>query len=394
MSNILKRSVDLLASYGLAIVVLFFLLVLTLLGTIAQVEMGLFEAQKKYFESFYLVHEFRMPEALPVVGGAALPVLLPGAYLLLVVLFVNILLGAIIRAPKNWRRPGMLITHGGILLLLLGGFVTNEFSQRGYMQLYEGESARTIRSYHDWEITVTATEGANAGKAYIIPGELFTDLESGGARTFQHPGLPFDLLIEGYMRNCQPQPAVAAAQGIDGFRLERLEPAKQAEANAAGAYATAITPEGDSHAGILFGYAQAPWTFTAGGARYAVKLRKKEFPIPFTIRLDNFIHEMHPGTRMASNFESEVTKIEDGSQRRITIRMNEPLRHKGYTFFQASWGPQNAAPDQALFSVFEVVRNPADQWPLYACVVISFGMALHFMQKLLAHLKRQNRSRA
>ncbi len=122
-----------------------------------------------------------------------------------------------------------------------------------------------------------------------------------------------------------------------------------------------------------------------------MKLRKKEFALPFTIRLEDFIHEMHPGTRMASNFESVVTKVEDGSERQINIRMNEPLRHEGYTFFQASWGPQNAGPNQALFSVFEVVRNPADQWPLYACYIISFGLSLHFLQKLYRYLQRERR---
>jgi cytochrome c biogenesis protein ResB len=94
---------------------------------------------------------------------------------------------------------------------------------------------------------------------------------------------------------------------------------------------------------------------------------------------------------MASNYESIVTKIDDDTPRQVHIRMNEPLRDQGYTFFQASFGPKDAQPGQPMFSVFEVVNNPADQWPLYACIIITLGMSLHFVQKLYAYLKRQNR---
>ncbi|MCL4693606.1 MAG: hypothetical protein KJ060_13990, partial [Candidatus Hydrogenedentes bacterium] len=72
-----------LASYAFGIVILFFLLVLTLLGTLDQVDHGLFAAQEKYFNSVFLVQE--------VFGVPLLP--LPGVYSLLVLLFINLTLG-------------------------------------------------------------------------------------------------------------------------------------------------------------------------------------------------------------------------------------------------------------------------------------------------------------
>ena len=45
------------SGYLLAIILLTFLLVLTYFGTMAQVEMGLYEASDKYFESLFLVQE-------------------------------------------------------------------------------------------------------------------------------------------------------------------------------------------------------------------------------------------------------------------------------------------------------------------------------------------------
>jgi hypothetical protein len=66
-----------------------------------------------------------------------------------------------------------------------------------------------------------------------------------------------------------------------------------------------------------------------------------------------------------------------------------PLRDKGLILFQSSWGPQDAAPGDDLFSVFSVVRNPSDHWPLYSCIVIAIGMAITFIQKFLAYSKQQ-----
>lgn len=377
------------ASYGVAVVLLVFLLLLTFFGTLEQVNHGLFEVQKKYFESLYVVH------VIPLPGDRGLPILLPGVYLLMVLLFINMLCGAIIRARKDWRHPGMLIAHGGILFLLAAGFVTYRFSTNGHMTLYEGQQSDVYESYYDWMITVT--ELKEGGKRYTIPGELFQHLSVDDNRVFTHPDLPFDVLVEGYLRNCWPAPEPSGmAMGVDGVMLEARPLEKEAERNVAGATVSLIEKKGEKPAtyeALLWGFANAPWVVKVGDTEYAVDLRHKQYPVPFTIRLDRFIRDLHPRTTMAANFESEVTQIENGLERRVHIKMNEPLRDRGYTFFQASWGPQNARPGDRLFSTFAVVKNPADQWPKYACYVIGFGLSIHFIQKLLTYLRREARRR-
>ena len=92
---------------------------------------------------------------------------------------------------------------------------------------------------------------------------------------------------------------------------------------------------------------------------------------------------------MAKFFKSHVTKVEGGTSSKVLIQMNEPLRHNGLVVFQSSWGPPNAPPGAKLFSGFSVVRNPSDQWPLYACIVISIGLLWAFGEKLLSYVKSQ-----
>ena len=72
MRTILNRISNLLGSIGLSCVLLIFLALLTWLGTLEQVNMGLYEVQKKYFESFILFHD---------VGPLAIP--LPGVHLVM-----------------------------------------------------------------------------------------------------------------------------------------------------------------------------------------------------------------------------------------------------------------------------------------------------------------------
>jgi hypothetical protein len=92
---------------------------------------------------------------------------------------------------------------------------------------------------------------------------------------------------------------------------------------------------------------------------------------------------------MPKSFSSAVTIAEAGTRRQVTISMNEPLRQEGLVLYQASWGPSNARPGDPLFSTLAVVRNPADRYPLYACIVIATGLVLHFARRLVRHVRSQ-----
>lgn len=381
--SFLKKTFDFFASYGFAVVVLIFLTILTLFGTLEQAESSLFDVQNKYFNSFILVHHL----------FNKIPIPLPGVYLLSVLLFINLTCGAIIRVRKDWRHPGMIIAHGGILYMLIAGFVTFHYSTSGHMTLYPEDKSSEYQSYYDWEIEISEIKDGAYGKSYIVQDQQFSDMTPEDTREFRHPDLPFSLMVENFLFNCTPGPSTDGT-GVDGLRLIPREPEMAAEQNVAGAYAMVMDKETKQvQNGILFGFSMAPWVVTVKGQDYAIDLRHKTFPLPFTITLDEFIRDLHPRTGMAANFESVVTQTEGPIDRKVNIRMNEPLRHNGYTLFQSGWGPQNAGPGERLFSTFSVVKNPADQWPLYSCLVISAGLLIHFLQKLISYLRAENRRR-
>ncbi len=380
----LRALVAVLSSYGLASVLFLCLLVLTYLGTLDQVENGLHHAQEKYFNSFVVLHE---------VGWFGF--LMPGAYLVLMLLFVNISLGVLLRMRKGWAELGMLMVHGGILVLMVGSFLTFHYSFSGHMMLFEGDEANHFKSYYDWEIVAKAVEESGEGKEIILPGAVFMYMNPGESKRYAVAGLPFQIGLDDYFPNAHLMPTdpmfTPPTPVVDGYFLEPLPKENVVERNVAGLYARAYPSDGgEPQTRILWGLQQEPVTISVPEGSWELSLRKQRWSLPFSLRLEKFNRELYPGTSMPKAFSSEVTRKDGDIEERMLISMNEPMRHKGYVFYQSSWGPQNAAPGVELFSVLAVSRNPADRFPLYACVFIALGMTVHFTIKLTRYLRRSN----
>jgi len=377
------------SSFKLATVVLVFMTVVTLLGTLGQVEHGLHSAKEKYFHSFFFTDTiFRIP------------VLLPGGLLLMIVLFVNMTLGALVKVKKRWKGAGLLISHIGMLMLLAGGFVTWAFSTDGYMALYPGMTSNRVESYREWQLEIVPlSKEGKSEKAWIYPAALLETMQPDEQRVIHAESLPFDVVINGYARNATPIPTTApmaagvTGKEIDGFKLSPQKPSKEAEQNLPGCFLE-IRPRdgGPAVETILWAGSYKfdprekpmPFTFTIGDQLYGALLVKKSWTVPFSVKLDEFIFERHPGVMTARNYESRVTRLEEGQpEKSLEIKMNEPMRHAGYTFFQESFGPSGSQPGDEMFSQFAVANNPADQWPLYALIVTGVGLGIHFIIMLV-----------
>lgn len=387
MPGLLKRLYRLLASYAFAITLLGFLLLLTYFGTTAQVTRSLFEVQREYFESLFVIHEF-----------AGIPVPLPGVKLLLGLLCINLICGGLVRIRKNGATLGIIVAHIGILLMLVAGLVEYALSTKGHMTVGESERAAEYVSYFEWEITLNE-DGAT--REWVIPGERFIHLDDDEVVRFHNPEIPFELAIESVHKNSRVFKETPAEGGPVRFLLRAQPLAQEAEADVAGCTATLRMRDGGAEERfILWGGARIPYVAEVGGKRWVIDLHRRRWPVPFDIDLLDFRKIDHPGTDMVKSFESDVNMTEGGARQMITISMNKPLRHRGYTLFQSSWGPQPAQlppgspPPTHYWSVFSVVKNPADAWPLYACYIIAAGLLLHFARKLLLYIRTQVRSRA
>ena len=409
----LRRLGRLLGSFGFAAVLLAFLFLLTWIGTLAQVEHGIYDIQKKYFESYFLVHwagpfDFKIPfrEMQPLFSVPAIPVPLPGGYLLLSLLLLNLTIGGLVRIRKERRTAGIIVAHVGIAILLVGGFIEFKWSEKGNLVISEQalldrnpnmwpNQSDQFQSYHEWELILHEAVDEGIVREHLIVNAQWEDLGPGKQRAFASDALPFDVSVTRTFRNCRvvPKGPMSAGDGpvIDGYVVLAQPKDPEAERNVPGLYATFTEKaSGKQTDAIVWGLQRQPFTLVAAGKSWIVDLKKKRFALPFSVRLDKFTFQRHPGTNSASVYLSDVTKIEGGREQSLKITMNEPLRHKGFTLYQSSFGPDGVQPGEPAYSVFSVVKNPSDQWPKWACYIIAVGLLWHFAGRLFRHVKSQN----
>lgn len=379
------RVIEFFSSFALATTILFFLFIITWVGTLEQVENGLHVAVKEYFESFYAVYWLK----------GAIPIPLPGGILLLSLLFLNIVCGGIIRLRKKPNTIGILISHLSIAFLILAGAVSFLFKKDGNMALWPGDSSNLFQSFHNWVVEIKELE--SDGDVWIIKDKHLRDLEGSKSRTFFKEGLPFEVKFYGFVRNSELAIANSGSSGgqpvVDGFYLKKMADATENEMNVSGVLCEVISKDGDKigESVVTFHPSGKVFTFEAEGRKFAIEMNRERWEVPFTVTLDKFVHEVYPKTNKPRVFRSEITRTENGVDEVVKISMNEPMRYKGYTFFQASWGPQGAGPDDPKFSQFEVAKNPSDHWPLWSCIAAFIGLALHFSMSLWKFSKRSTK---
>lgn len=370
------RTFDALASLKLSCALFALLALLTWLGTLEQTRSGLYEVQRRYFESYFLIHD---------AGGVPVP--LPGANLVLTLLFANLLAGGLVRLRKDRANAGILVAHVGIALLLVAAFVTHRFGVEGQVTLREGERASTFENPVRAELAVLERADDGSVREHLVSHDDLELARDGRTVRVATKTLPFTLEIERFLANARPRTAsphaAPDATALDGVVLAEEPRAAEAERNLPGALIAVVDLRHDVRQEALTWIAEErPFAFVCDGRAFTIGLRRERHELPFEIALQRFTKEEHPRTSMPSSFESDVTVVEGGVERGLSISMNEPLRAGGVVVYQASWGPQGAPPGTRLFSTLAVARDPADAWPIAALAITALGLAWHFGRKL------------
>lgn len=114
--------------------------------------------------------------------------------------------------------------------------------------------------------------------------------------------------------------------------------------------------------------------FVSGEKKLRISFGEKQIRLPFNIALERFHIDRYQGTQSPATFRSKIRLDE----KEIEISMNEPLVHKGFTFYQSSYIPADPRP---TISVFSVNRDPG-RWIKYlGSILLVLGSALLFTVK-------------
>lgn len=336
------------------------LMVLLVAGTVAQKYVGLYIAQKTFFSSFLF-------------WWGPLP--LPGGYSVTALIFLSLLAKFIGESRWCWQRAGIILTHFGALVLLAGGLLTAVTAREGFIVIDEGHESALVEDYHARVLTITK----DGTEMFRMPQEALQE----GRLLGLAEGLPFNVEIIDYMLNGTPQPRTAP-QGKFPLRgaaakVEMIpaQPEMQNENNH-GALGVVIRGTGVDTDGqylmteIMPVYPQ----LDVKDHVYELRFGKATSTLPFALALSDVEKDTHPGGDMARAYRSTLT-IKDGDTTwPAEISMNNPLRYRGYTFYQSSYMLHADAQESTVLSV---VWNTGRLFPYIASALISLGLILHLL---------------
>lgn len=408
--SLVRRALEEFAGLRLTVILFVCAIVLVFCGTLAQVDLGIWTAVNRYFRSAFVWIPFQIfvPRSTKVGGGFPFP----GGWLIGGLLLANLLAAHAIRFRLQWKRSGILILHSGLILLMLSELVTGLFAIEGHMRIMQGGSARYVEHQLNTELAILATGKADSVEVLGIPQ---SHLRKGAV--LEHESLPFEIQVGQYMVNSRllrlpnaplelattdavkypeapPGADNPATAGLGktlylAQELPEVSGVEDQKMDVASAYVT-LRKKGTSE--LLGTYLvslhligeQAQYV-TVGDRKYELALRFQRSYKPFAIHLIEFRHDKYPGTEKPKNFSSKIRLVDPtrNEDREVLISMNDPLRYRGETFYQASFVPGDRG------TILQVVRNPGWRLPYVSCIMVTLGMLIHFSMHLFGFLSRR-----
>src|SRR3954468_20272734 len=190
MNTFVSSFFNFFASLRLTVVTLAMALVLVFIGTLAQVKLGLYLAQERYFSSMFVMWG-------PQGADWRIPVW-PGGYLLGAILLLNLIAAHLKRFKFTKKKAGIFIVHAGLILMFVGQFATQLLQVESFMAIPEGDTKNYSESQRRHELVVIDVTDPKKDKGVAIPEKLLTKNKG---KEIRDPNLPFAIKVDEYYLN-------------------------------------------------------------------------------------------------------------------------------------------------------------------------------------------------
>lgn len=332
-----------LCSIKLALILLAFIAIASIIGTLIPQDLSGEEHLQKYgktlynlfavFNFFDIYHSFWF-------------------ILLLCLLGINLSICSVESLKITRSTPGLFITHFSLVIILLGALISTLLSQKGFMGLSEGEVKdiffigdkqqklnfklfleRFVIQWHEPEShqLVVYFEDENRRQTYSVRLQ-----EECRVRGTDYSFVALRYLCDFFIDQ----------NGICKNKSERPDnPALLIQINH------------PSHS-------EKRWIF----AKFHFSPSGK----------DNNIQFIYNFKEMIKDFQSHIKLIDQGKTvlSRV-IRVNQPLKYKGYTFYQSSYDP-----DELNWTGLQVVNDPGVGWVFTGFIFLNIGLVITYCMKL------------
>jgi len=366
ISTFFKLFVRFFSSLKLTVFSLFAWIIVIFLGTIVQKDLGVYYAKKQYFDSWFLFFETSTNWRIPY---------FPGGALIGSILILNLIFAHFTRFKWTLKKSGIWLIHIGLMVLLIGSGIGLVISKESQLPLQIGETKSYVQRYHALELAFEKSLLTGLKDVVSIPTSL---LAAGGM--VNASALSVDIVVHNFWHNSRLSKVEKgiASQGIGRHAMvNRLKlDMREFSNNGVSALIELVDKKTQKSLGTwlvssALGQAQK---VRVGDDFYEIALRPMREYLPYQVTLLDFRHDKYLGSGIPKNFSSKVEiQTLNGDKSVHEIYMNHPLRYKGKTFYQASFGNNNQ------LSVLQVVENGVWWWPYLGSLLISLGLILHFI---------------
>jgi hypothetical protein len=275
-----------------------------------------------------------------------------------------------------------------LILLLVGQLLTGLFQVESQLRLNQGEAKNYSESFYHDELALIDTNATDSDQVVSIPDSKLSrgnkiDLPVESLQLVVNDFYPNSVLINPSQLPSPNYPHLQLGPMAVAARVAKTY--RQDERNTPSVNVSVIRKGETVGTWSLASAFPRPVSFQSDGKSYQLVLRPKRYYKPFSVQLVQFSHDRYPGTEIPKNFSSRV-RISDptaGSGRETLIFMNNPLRYRGLTFYQAGFDNNDTT------SILQVVKNPSWLLPYISCGVIIFGLLVQFSMHLIGFVRRR-----
>ncbi len=368
MNRVFKKTAAFLSSLRLSVVCLLYCVIIVIGGTFYQVDNGLYAAQERFFRSWVLLLFGFFP--------------LPGLQTVLTLVLVNVLVAGKKHLALQWKKIGLVLMHGGVILLIGGTGLSSRFVKESIITIAQGQFAEESVDLQQWDVSVTIS-GLEDGAAWSAS-------QSFPLSTLK-PGRSFKLSQANKIITVKHRYASCEARGKHPGATDTLIPLSPGSDGGNIPGLVLVYGDTSQRAGnpdmLVFGGEGEPAHYQRLGDSLSVSLLPKRVKLPLKIGLVDFVLEKHLGTSSAKKIQSRIRAKGEGIDREIVVSMNRPFRYRSLTFYQTGFSENNGPRTSTL----TVVENPVRFLPHAASVLIISGLLFHFCFRMVQVLKSTRR---
>ena len=359
-------------------------LIIIFWGTLSQVHLGIYLTQKKFFQSFFIFWEIIPDFNIPI---------FPGGTLIGIILFINLFTVIFINKLYTLKKLGLLTIHLGVMTFLLGGGLTSFLGIESQLSIEEGETKNYSEDIRKIELAIIDRANPDYDQVISIPQSILKK-----QNVISHPQIPFELIIKSYLPNAKLTtnssnktqvnlPHVTKGIGTEIYVNPNSVFTQDNLVNLVTVFVEIVSQGTSLGTWLLSRAIENPQTVVFHNNEFDLILRPVRYYTPYSLTLKDFNHDIYPGTDIPKNFSSLVHLNDQEKQemRDVLIYMNHPLRYRGKTYYQASFGKNDT------LSILQVVQNPAWLFPYLACFLVTAGLIFQFLSYLIRFSKKNSR---